>query len=83
MVLSEHVVEAKAEADADIMAAVSKLVEALAKERAGGTSSVHIQATMTGGIAGVVGAQNVSVGSMNVEAQNPTERLNGGRSGRP
>src|ERR1700722_20855126 len=44
MVLSEHVVEAKAEADADIMAAVSKLVDALAKERAGGPSNVHIQA---------------------------------------
>jgi hypothetical protein len=34
MVLSEHVEEAKATSDADIMAAVNKLVEALAKDRA-------------------------------------------------
>ena len=74
MVLSEHVVEAKAEADADIMAAVSKLVDALAKERAGGPSNVHIQATMTGGVAGVVGAQNVSVGSMNVGSHKPNDK---------
>jgi hypothetical protein len=66
MVLSEHVEKAKATSDAEIMAAVSKLVEALAKERAAGTSSVHIQATMTGGTAGIVGAQNASIGSMSV-----------------
>jgi hypothetical protein len=57
MVLSEHVEEAKATSDAGIMAAVSKLVEALAKGKAGGTPSVHIQATMSGGVAGVVGAE--------------------------
>jgi hypothetical protein len=67
MVLSEHVEEAKATSDAEIMAAVRKLVEALAKERAAGTSSVHVEATMSGGVAGVVGAHNVSVGSMNIE----------------
>jgi hypothetical protein len=66
MVLSERVEEAKATSDAEIMAAVSKLVEALAKERAAGTSSVHIQATMSGGVAGIVGAHTASIGSMTV-----------------
>ena len=71
MVLSEHVEEAKATSDAEIMAAVSKLVEALANEKRAGTSNVHIQATVSGGIAGVVGAQNVSVGSMNIGGTRP------------
>jgi hypothetical protein len=74
MVLSEHVEEAKATSDAEIMAAVSKLVEALAKERAAGTSSVHIQATMTGGTAGIVGAQNASIGSMSVGSLEPNDK---------
>jgi hypothetical protein len=64
MVLSEQVGETKATSDMEIMAAVSKLVEALAKEKAAGTSNLHIQATINGGVAGVVGAQNVSIGSM-------------------
>lgn len=66
MVLSEHVVEAKVEADADIMKAVNALVEALKSDKTSGTSSVNIHATITGGVAGVVGAQNVSIGSQNV-----------------
>lgn len=74
IVLSEHVGEAKATSDAEIMAAVGKLVEALAKERAAGTSSVHIQATMTGGVAGIVGAQNASIGSMSVGALEPNDK---------
>jgi len=74
MVLSEHVVEAKAEADADIMKAVSTLIEALKNDKTSGTSSVHVHATMTGGVAGVVGAQNVSVGSMNVGAPQPDKK---------
>ncbi len=74
MVLSEQVGEAKATSDADIMAAVSKLVEVLAKERATGTSNVHIQATMSGGVAGLVGAQNASIGSMNVGSPSPTDK---------
>jgi hypothetical protein len=66
MVLSEHVVQAKAEADTEIMKAVSTLVEALKNEKNSGTSGVNIHAAISGGIAGVVGAQNVSVGSVNV-----------------
>jgi hypothetical protein len=74
MVLSEHVEETKATSDAEIMAAVSKLVEALAKDRAAGTSQVHIQATMTGGVAGVVGAQSASIGTMNVRSPKPNDK---------
>jgi hypothetical protein len=74
MVLSDHVEEAKATSDAEIMAAVSKLVAALATERAAGTSSVHIQATMTGGVAGIVGAQNASIGSMNAGSRTPDDK---------
>ena len=71
MVLSEHVEEAKATSDAEIMAAVSKLVDALAKERAAGTSNVHIQATMSGGVAGIVGAHTASIGSMDIGSPKP------------
>jgi disulfide oxidoreductase YuzD len=63
MVLSERVVEAKVQEDADIMHAVAKLIEAIAKDKVAGTSNVHIEATMTGGVAGVVGAQSVSIGT--------------------
>jgi hypothetical protein len=73
MVLSEQIGEAKATSDTDIMAAVSKLAEALAKEKVAAPSNVHIQATMSGGIAGIVGAQNASIKSMNVDAPKPNE----------
>jgi hypothetical protein len=63
MVLSERIAEAKVQEDADIMHAVAKLIEAIAKDKVAGTSNVHIEATMTGGVAGVVGAQSVSIGT--------------------
>ena len=66
-VLSERVEEAKATSDAEIMAAVSKLVEALAKDKAAGTTNVHIQATMSDGVVGIAGAHTASIGSLNVE----------------
>ena len=74
MVLSEHVFEAKAETDADIMKAVSTLVEALKNDKTVGTSSVNIHATMTGGVAGVVGAQSVSAGTMNIGVPQPDKK---------
>lgn len=74
IVLSEHVTEAKADADADIMKAVSTLVEALKNDKAAGTSNVHIQATVTGGVTGIAGAQNVSVGSMNIGVSQPDKK---------
>jgi hypothetical protein len=67
MVLSEQVGEVKATSDTHIMEAVRKLLEALAKDKAAGAPSVHIQATMSGGVAGIVGAQNASIGSIAVE----------------
>jgi hypothetical protein len=73
MMLSEQVEEAKATSDAEIMAAVTELVEALANEKTAGTSSVNIQATMSGGVAGIVGAQNASIGSMNVCSSTPND----------
>jgi hypothetical protein len=63
-VLSERVAETNAAADSEIMRAVDKLVEALAAKTA--PPNVHIDAKMTGGVAAVVGAQNVSIGSLNV-----------------
>ena len=73
IVLSEQVEESRATSDTEIMAAVTKLVEALAKNQAAGTSSVRIKATMSGGVAGVVGAQNVSIGTLN-QGNRPEEK---------
>ena len=56
------------------MKAVSTLIEALKKDKAAGTSNVHIHAKMTGGVAGVVGAQSVSVGSMNIGVPQPDKK---------
>jgi chemotaxis receptor (MCP) glutamine deamidase CheD len=69
-VLSERIAETNAAADSEIMRAVDKLVEALAKTAA---SNVHIDAKMTGGVAGIVGAQNVSIGSLNVGGGKPSK----------
>jgi hypothetical protein len=66
IVLSEHLAELKVTSDAEITAAVGKLVETLAKDRAEGSSAVHIQSTMSGGVAGIVGVQNASIGVLNV-----------------
>jgi hypothetical protein len=44
------------------------------KELAIPSPAVHIQTTMTGGVAGVVGAQNVSVGSLNVGKPRPSDK---------
>jgi hypothetical protein len=74
IVLSEQVKKVNAPSDAEVMAAVNELVEALANHMAAGTSSVHIQATMTGGVAGIVGAQNASIGSMSVGSPSPTDK---------
>ena len=69
-VLSERVAQANAAADAEIIAAVEKLVDALAKVNAAPTN-VHVEATMTGGVAG---AQNVSIGSMSIACRSRATR---------
>jgi len=73
LVLSERVAETNAVADADIMEAVNKLVEALSKARFE-PPNVHVEATMAGGVAGVVGAQNVSIGTFHQGAQSAKDR---------
>jgi hypothetical protein len=73
-VLSEHVNAVNAMADVEVMQALAKLVDALKKEGIGGESIAQIAINIAGGnVQGVVGAQNISIGSMNFEAP-PTGR---------
>jgi hypothetical protein len=44
------------------------------KEVATVSPAVHIETTMTGGVAGVVGAQNVSIGSLDVGRPRPSDK---------
>jgi hypothetical protein len=54
------------------------------KELATASPAVHIETTMTGGVAGVVGAQHVSIGSMNIGALQPAPPPgSGGPGGSP
>jgi hypothetical protein len=74
-VLSEHVTDVNATADVEVMQALRRLGDALKKEGIGGESIAQIAINITGGnIQGVVGVQNVSIGSMNFEAPPPTGR---------
>jgi hypothetical protein len=53
-------------ADTDVMQALGKLVDELKKEGVGGKAVEGIGINITGGsVQGVVGAENVSIGSMN------------------
>ena len=64
-VLSEEVDKTNASSDAEILAAVNKLVEALSKaEQVTGGAKIDVK--ISGGQVGVAGAGNVTVGSMNV-----------------
>jgi hypothetical protein len=64
-VLAENVAAAKATSDAEVMQAVAKLVDELKKAGLGGKAVAAIDIKITGGtVQGVVGAENVSVGSM-------------------
>lgn len=72
MVLSECAVEAHLENDTDIAAAISKLLEELEREKAA-TTGVRIETTMSGGMAGVLGAQNVVIHTMYVGTAKPEE----------
>ena len=65
--LAERVAEAKAAADAELMAAVNKLAEELAKAKVA-PGNVHIEATMSGGVAGVTVLLNASADSASVSA---------------
>jgi hypothetical protein len=73
-VLEEEVAASGAAKDPDLMAAVQKLVEALKQEGVGGKAVESIKISISGGtVQGVVGAQNVNVGSMSFGAP-PTDK---------
>jgi hypothetical protein len=72
MVLSECAVEAHLENDTDIAGAISELLEELEREKAA-TTGVRIETTMSGGMAGVLGAQNVVIHTMYVGTAKPEE----------
>jgi hypothetical protein len=64
-VLAENISAANATADAEVMKALVQLVNELKKEGIGGKAVAAITISITGGsVQGVVGAENVSVGSM-------------------
>lgn len=64
-VLAENVAAAKATSDAEVMQALAKLVDELKKAGMDGKAVAAINIKITGGtVQGVVGAENVSVGSM-------------------
>jgi hypothetical protein len=64
-VLAEHVATANATADTEVMQALGKLIDELKKQGIGGKDVARIAINITGGtVQGVVGAENVSIGSM-------------------
>jgi disulfide oxidoreductase YuzD len=67
--LAENVAKANATADSEVMQALSKLVDELKKDGIGGKAVARIAINITGGtVQGVVGAENVSIGSMSFGA---------------
>jgi len=64
-VLAEHIAATNATADADVMHALSKLVDELKKEGVGGKAVAAITINITGGTQqGIIGAEHVSVDSL-------------------
>jgi len=68
-ILAEKVAETKAVEDTDVMQALAKLVAELKEARIGGEAVADIAVHIIGGtVQGVVGAREVSIGSMNFGA---------------
>jgi hypothetical protein len=68
-VLAENVAKANATADTEVMQALEKLVDALKEAGIGGEAVARIAINITGGtVQGIVGAENVSIGSMSFGA---------------
>jgi hypothetical protein len=66
LVLEERVAESKAADDTDVMHALANLVSELKEARIGGEAVGSINVHISGGtVQGVVGAREVTVGSMN------------------
>jgi hypothetical protein len=68
LTLSENIAEVKATADPQVMQALSKLADALKKERLIGNGPLITTNVIDSTVQGIVGAANVSIGSMNVGA---------------
>jgi hypothetical protein len=68
-VLAENVAAARATSDTEVLEALAKLLDELKKEGVGGKAIAAINIKITGGaVQGIVGAENVSVDSMNFGA---------------
>jgi hypothetical protein len=68
-VLAEHVASVNATADAEVMQALANLVKQLKKEGIGGEHIAQIAVNISGGtVQGIVGAQNVSIDTVNFGA---------------
>jgi disulfide oxidoreductase YuzD len=68
-VLAEHVAAVNATGDAEVMQALAKLVDELKKGGIGGTDIAQIAVNISGGtVQGVVGAQSVSIDTINFGA---------------
>jgi hypothetical protein len=64
-VLQEKVTVARASEDPDVMKALAELVNTLKEAKIGGEAVSNIKIAITGGtVSGVIGAQQVTVGSM-------------------
>ena len=64
-VLEEKILAAKAAEDAEVIQALHQLVEQLKTHGIGGESVARIRFNMSGGVVqGIVGAENVQIGSM-------------------
>jgi hypothetical protein len=69
LVLEEEVADVKATEDAEVMKALAKLVSELKDAKIGGEAVASINIHISGGtVQGVVGAREVTVGSMNFSA---------------
>jgi disulfide oxidoreductase YuzD len=74
-VLAEDVAAVNATGDAEVMQALAKLVDQLKKEGIGGTDIAQIAVNISGGtVQGVVGAQSVSIDTMNFGAPPPGKK---------
>lgn len=71
-VLAENVAEVSATSDADVMHALSKLIEALANAGINGSGAAEITTMIGGGVVGIAGVQHVAIGTQNIGAP-PTD----------
>jgi hypothetical protein len=70
VILSEQIAAVNATADAEVMVAVATLLDELRNEGIGGAQVAQIAIKISGSssVQGVVGAKNISIGSLNFES---------------